>query len=119
LSGCGCGETNKEGQGRDDMHLSPMLMLPYMCPRTSIDMSVVKMCVSGAGTKNELIICTSEILRNKLVKASGIAQGGGDKSGSACLEPHVHPRPHSHYFYFCTSRASKVVGLSGEAALVA
>jgi len=27
------------------------------------------------GTKNELIICTSEILRNKLVKASGVAQG--------------------------------------------
>jgi len=27
------------------------------------------------GTRNELIICTSEILRNKLVKASGLAQG--------------------------------------------
>ena len=27
------------------------------------------------GTRNELIICTSEILRNKLVKASGVAQG--------------------------------------------
>ncbi len=77
-------------------------------------MSVVKMCVSGAGTKNELIICTSEILRNKLVKASGIAQGGGDKSGSGSApEPHVHPRPHSHYFYFCTSRASQVGGVVG------
>ena len=82
------------------MHLSPMLILPCACPRTSIDMSVVKMCVSGAGTKNELIICTSEILRNKLVKASGIAQGAGDKSGSGSApEPHVHPRPHSLFVF--------------------
>ena len=59
-------------------------------------MWVVTMCVCRAGTKNELIICTSEILRNKLVKASGIAQGAPDKSDTSAPDPPVQPRPHSH-----------------------